>query len=61
MAGWEFWVLALCLAVAAALVLIRAMLKAAPLGAGASTDLAVYKDQLSDIDRDLARGTIGPD
>lgn len=61
MAGWEFWVLALCLAVAAALVLIRAMLKAAPLGAKAFTDLAVYKDQLSDIDRDLARGTITPD
>lgn len=61
MAGWEFWVLALCLAVSAALVLIRAMLKAAPLGAKAFTDLAVYKDQLSDIDRDLARGTITPD
>ncbi|HMS96101.1 MAG TPA: c-type cytochrome biogenesis protein CcmI, partial [Tabrizicola sp.] len=61
MAGWEFWVLALCLATAAALVLIRAMLKAAPVGAGASTDLAVYKDQLADIDRDLARGTINPD
>lgn len=61
MAGWEFWVLALCLAVAAALVLIRAMLRAAPVATGASADLAVYKDQLADIARDLARGTIRPE
>jgi cytochrome c-type biogenesis protein CcmH len=62
MAGWEFWAVAGCLAALVATALIRAMQR----DPGAATDtadadLAVYRDQLAEIDRDLARGTIGPD
>ena len=61
MAGWEFWVVALCLGVGTALVLIRAMVRGNGAESAGGADLAVYKDQLADITRDLARGTIRPD
>lgn len=62
MAGWEFWAVAGGLAAAVAVLLIGAM-RGVPAGAaeGAEADLAVYRDQLAEIERDLARGTIGPD
>jgi cytochrome c-type biogenesis protein CcmH len=42
------------------LVLVAALRKAPRPGAeSAEADLAVYKDQLAEIERDLARGTIG--
>lgn len=66
MTGWEFWTVALCLAVAAGLVLIRAMLRAVgtraqSAAATEAADVTVYKDQLAEVGRDLSRGTIGPD
>lgn len=62
MADWEFWAAAVVLALAVAAVLIAA-LRRAPLAGPRSSDadLAVYKDQLAEVDRDLARGTIGPE
>lgn len=62
MTGWGFWAVAAGLALAVALVLIAAM-RRAPGSATrtADADLAVYKDQLAEIGRDLTRGTIGPE
>ncbi|MBN8632494.1 MAG: c-type cytochrome biogenesis protein CcmI [Rhodobacterales bacterium] len=62
MTGWEFWAVAAALAAAVAAVLVAALRKAPqPETRTAEADLAVYKDQLAEIGRDLARGTIGPD
>jgi cytochrome c-type biogenesis protein CcmH len=63
MDGWGFWAVAFCLSVAVAAVLIGALRRArdestASSGA-AEADLAVYKHQMLEIDRDLGRGTIG--
>ncbi len=61
-AGWEFWAVAGCLAAAVAALLLGAMRRAAVEVADAgSADLAVYRDQFAEIERDLARGTIGPE
>jgi cytochrome c-type biogenesis protein CcmH len=64
MAGWGFWALALCLAGAVVAVLVaslrRGQAAAEPVSA-AEADIAVYKDQLAEIERDLSRGTIGPE
>lgn len=60
MTGWGFWAMAAGLALAVALVLVQAMRRAPKAGTRiADADLAVYKDQLAEIERDLARGTIG--
>ena len=60
MTGWGFWAMAAGLALAVALVLVQAMRRAPKAGTrAADADLAVYKDQLAEIERDLARGTIG--
>lgn len=65
MTGWVFWAVAISLSGAVAYVLVAALRRAAPSeGAGddaAETDLAVYKDQMAEIERDLARGTISAD
>jgi cytochrome c-type biogenesis protein CcmH len=62
MTGWEFWAVAASLAMAVSVVLIAALRRAPQTGArSADADLAVYKDQLAEVDRDLARGTIGPE
>jgi cytochrome c-type biogenesis protein CcmH len=62
LAGWEFWAVAGCLAAAVAALLLAAMRRAGGGAAdGVASDLAVYRDQLAEIDRDLVRGTIGPD
>jgi cytochrome c-type biogenesis protein CcmH len=62
MTGWGFWAAAVALAGAVAAVLVAA-LRQAPRGSTetAEADLAVYKDQLAEIERDLTRGTIGPE
>ncbi|NHB78341.1 c-type cytochrome biogenesis protein CcmI [Rhodobacter calidifons] len=63
MTGWIFWAVAVTLGALVASVLVAALRRvpaAAPqddLGA----DLSVYRDQFAEIERDLARGTIGPD
>ncbi len=60
MTGWGFWAVAAALALGVALVLVAAMRRAPRAGTRtADADLAVYKDQLAEVERDLARGTIG--
>jgi len=60
MTGWGFWAVAASLAFLVAAVLVTALRRAPKPGAeSAEADLAVYKDQLAEIERDLARGTIG--
>jgi cytochrome c-type biogenesis protein CcmH len=49
------------LAAVVALVLIGALRRVPAVGGSAEADIAVYRDQLAEIDRDLARGTIGTD
>jgi cytochrome c-type biogenesis protein CcmH len=64
MDGWGFWAVALCLAGAVAAVLVASLrrgLEPTKASGAAEADLAVYKDQLAEIERDLARGTIGPE
>ncbi|MGL5010637.1 MAG: c-type cytochrome biogenesis protein CcmI, partial [Paracoccaceae bacterium] len=58
MAGWQFWLAAGGMVTAVAVVLLRALQRpAAPPVTDAST-LAVYRDQLAEIERDLARGAV---
>lgn len=62
MTDWEFWTVAAGLAVAVAVLLVRAMRQAVTeVTDGTTSNLAVYRDQMAEVDRDLARGTIGPD
>lgn len=61
MADWMFWALAAALAGMVALVLIGALRRVPGVAASTEADLAVYRDQMAEIERDLARGTIGPD
>ena len=42
-------------------VLLAALRKGLTSNAGPDADLSVYRDQFAEIERDLARGTIGPD
>ncbi|MBL9074016.1 c-type cytochrome biogenesis protein CcmI [Tabrizicola sp.] len=60
MTGWGFWAVAASLALLVAAVLVAALRRAPRPGAeSAEADLAVYKDQLAEIERDLSRGTLG--
>lgn len=62
MDNWHFWLIAAALTLAVAAVLLRAMARAGgDLDAAAQFDIKVYKDQLSEIERDLARGTLPPE
>lgn len=56
-----FWVLAGLLAVAAALALAVTGRRAMPAAAAKGASLAIYKDQLAEIGRDLEQGTLKPD
>jgi cytochrome c-type biogenesis protein CcmH len=59
MGDWGFWAAVGLLVVAVAASLTRAMLRArADTRAPADFDLAVYRDQLSEIERDIARGVL---
>lgn len=55
-----FWTLVTAMALLCAAILVRAALRGRP-GAepAAAYDLRVYRDQLKEVDRDLARGVIG--
>lgn len=55
-----FWILAMGVAVAAAAAILYAMARGGE-GPRARPDLAVYRDQLSEVERDLARGVLEPD
>lgn len=63
MAVWGFWAVAASLAVLVAVVLIAALRRASVVAdpVDVDADIAVYRDQLAEIERDVARGTIGPD
>ncbi|WOI55250.1 c-type cytochrome biogenesis protein CcmI [Palleronia sp. LCG004] len=55
-----FWLIAAMLTGLVLAPVAAALLRGAP-DARPSPDIAVYRDQLSEIDRDLARGTLDPD
>lgn len=61
MAGWMFWAMAAALAVIVALVLIGAVRRVPGASPSKDADLAVYRDQMAEIERDLARGTLQAD
>ena len=54
-----FWLILAVMTAAAIVAVIRPLTRRAP-ASGSHTDLAVYRDQLAEIDRDLARGAIAP-
>ncbi len=55
-----FWAIAVVLTGVVCLMLVQALRRAAPLTAD-DPDLKVYRDQLAEVDRDLARGTLAED
>lgn len=61
--AWGFWVAAggMALAVAGILAMAIAGRRAAAEEPAAAYDLRVYRDQLREVDKDLARGVIGAD
>jgi cytochrome c-type biogenesis protein CcmH len=61
MAGWGFLAMAAGLAILVALVLMAALRRVPVTRGRGEADLAVYRDQLSEIERDLTRGTLTPD
>jgi cytochrome c-type biogenesis protein CcmH len=54
-----FWLAALVMVGLSAALVLRALTR--PLPDGAPPEIDLYRGQLAEIDRDLARGTIGPD
>lgn len=58
MADWQFWIAAGGMIVAVAALMLIALRGARQVEPTAAHDLQVYRDQLKDVDRDLARGTI---
>jgi cytochrome c-type biogenesis protein CcmH len=54
-----FWLILALMTAAAIIVVIRPLTRRVP-AATTDADLAVYRDQLAEIDRDLARGAIAP-
>jgi len=57
---WLFWAIATALVAAVTLILVQALRHAAA-GRGEHPDLKVYRDQLAEVDRDLARSTLAPE
>lgn len=53
-----FWVISLGLAAATAALLAQALWRRAGTDASARSDVAIYRDQLREVDKDLARGVI---
>lgn len=54
-----FWLVTVLLAVAVAVLAVAPLLRTPPRPDEEASDVALYRDQLEEIDRDLARGTIG--
>lgn len=52
-----FWIIAALIALAVAALLAAPLLRPAPAGTGAQ-DVAIYRDQLAEVDRDMARGLL---
>lgn len=62
MQDWGFWLAVAGVMLAVAATLIRALVKGRHEGAPpAEFDIVVYRDQLAEIDRDIARGTLPGD
>ena len=61
MTAGMFWAVAVGLAAGVAYVLIKALRRVPAPGGSGDADMAVYRDQLAEIERDLTRGTIGPE
>lgn len=61
MQDWTFWAAAAAMALAVFAILVQAM-RRAPAGVEGpgSADLRIYRDQLAEIERDVARGTLPP-
>lgn len=57
---WLFWGIVAVLAALVGFLLLQA-LRRGPEGGADHPDLRVYRDQLAEIDRDLARGTLQPE
>ena len=58
----SFWILTFLMALAVAALLLRALTRPRAGGlAAADYDIAVYRAQLDEVDRDLDRGVIGPE
>lgn len=55
-----FWALAAAMALGTAALLIRPLVRRGA-ASPAAPDLGIYRDQLAEVDRDLARGLIPPD
>lgn len=58
MTGMMFWISALVILGAVALALMSGLRRGGSTLSGADSDLAVYRDQLKEVDRDLARGVL---
>lgn len=56
----SFWIITVAMGAAVALLLARAMLRGAatPIADAAGYDLRVYRDQLAEVEKDVARGVI---
>lgn len=57
LANWQFWAAAAVMVLGIAALFLQA-LRRAPLPSDEGEDLQVYRDQLAEVDRDLARGTL---
>lgn len=58
MAPMTFWIIAFLITVATALSMLVGLRAHGRMRSGAASDLKVYRDQLEEVDRDLARGVL---
>ena len=58
MQDWAFWAASAGLFAAVAAILLAALRRNRSLADATTVDLKVYKDQLAEVDRDVARGTL---
>jgi len=61
MGDWLFWGVAAALALAVTGLMVAALMRGRDASAVADQDVRVYRDQLFEVERDLARGVIGQD
>ena len=58
----SFWILTACIALATAGFIARSVMRrGAPAPRETASDLAVYRDQLAEVERDVARGLLNAD
>jgi len=58
MQDWAFWAAAGILVLAVAAILLQSLRRGAPLVAAEAMDIRVYRDQLTEVERDVTRGTL---